>query len=351
MTVKRCSPPFASLQRKFQPTIRTSIVFLLIAGVSVAQQASPPQSSADPQIDAPSAAQPPNPHPAEAVTIPAGSRLALVLTRPMDSKSKRQGDQVFAQITDPIISGDQVVVPAGTFVRGTIEKLTRDGTRAEMRMQSISLVFPNGYVANAGGPVTIESDQWTAWNNPSGKTQAGIFVSALGGAPIGMLIGRATDHSNYSTLGGMTISTPSHKGLFIGAGVGSVAGIAVTLALLARSHDFFVDGGSALEMKLPQPVILTRMQIDDANRQAGTRPPMVPQRRALPPQTMGQTTPVASGSPSIGPGSCSVGQQWCMGRCVSSIDFISDSSNCGRCGNSCSIGESCLGGSCHKFGP
>jgi hypothetical protein len=34
---------------------------------------------------------------------------------------------------------------------------------------------------------------------------------------------------------------------------------------------------------------------------------------------------------------------------VSSATFTSDSQNCGRCGNSCAAGESCLGGMCRKL--
>lgn len=52
-------------------------------------------------------------------------------------------------------------------------------------------------------------------------------------------------------------------------------------------------------------------------------------------------------TPGIGPASCSAGQDWCQGSCKSSIDYVSDNNNCGRCGNICSIGESCTGGSCN----
>ena len=47
--------------------------------------------------------------------------------------------------------------------------------------------------------------------------------------------------------------------------------------------------------------------------------------------------------------SCSPGSESCMGRCVSSASFLSDTNNCGRCGNACAIGQSCFGGMCQKF--
>lgn len=46
---------------------------------------------------------------------------------------------------------------------------------------------------------------------------------------------------------------------------------------------------------------------------------------------------------------CAGGYTMCMGSCVSETSFVSDTSNCGSCGNHCSIGQSCLGGSCVKI--
>lgn len=63
----------------------------------------------------------------------------------------------------------------------------------------------------------------------------------------------------------------------------------------------------------------------------------------LPPPT--QTPPPPSG-PQSSPTSCSVGQEWCMGDCVDTIQYMNDSANCGRCGNRCSISETCTGGFC-----
>jgi hypothetical protein len=106
---------------------------------------------------------------------------------------------VFAQLTAPVIVNDQFAIPAGTFVRGNVQKLRCRGTQAEMLMQSVSLVFQNGYIAKAGGPVNIESDQWTAVSNPSGGEKAGIVAAPLAGLGVGMLIGSATDRNQTST--------------------------------------------------------------------------------------------------------------------------------------------------------
>jgi hypothetical protein len=50
------------------------------------------------------------------VTIPAGTRIALVLTQPIQSRYIHRGDDIFAQVLSPVDAGNQVVIPAGTFV-------------------------------------------------------------------------------------------------------------------------------------------------------------------------------------------------------------------------------------------
>ena len=56
--------------------------------------------------------------------------------------------------------------------------------------------------------------------------------------------------------------------------------------------------------------------------------------------------PPPASTPSIGPASCSIGQEWCQGRCIDTITYVTDSQNCGRCGNQCSPSETCSGGFC-----
>ena len=241
------------------------------------------------------------------ITIPAGTRLQLVLTHPLDSHSTPRGEQVFAQTSAPVIVGDQVVIPGGTYVRGTVGKLTRNGTRAEMLMQSVALVFPDGYVAQAGGPANIESEQWTAWNNPQGRTKIGIFLAPIVGLGLGLGIGGATDKPHTVTVGGaftpvppgfppvpplppLTMTENTHKGLAIGGIVGAAAGGGAALALMARNRQFYIEEGSPLSMSLPQAITLTRVEVDRANQKAAAQPVPIPVARTHPPQVIPDTT-------------------------------------------------------------
>lgn len=276
----------------------------------LAQTSEPPRRS--PSETAPT-------EPASA-TVPAGTRLQLVLTHPVDSNSTPPGDQVFAQTTAPVVVGDQVLIPGGTYVQGKVEKLKRSGTTAEMAMQSVSLVFPNGYIANAGGPVNIQSEPWTAWSNPQGGAKTAIILAPILGAGLGTGIGAATDHAHTVMLGGgsmpsspccglpgpmqpvpgLTVTENSHKGLMIGSIVGVLAGGITSLALVARNHQFYLQEGAPMTMNLPQALRLSEAEIRDANQKAAAQPPPVPVTPAGPPlvpTTTGNGTCFTPGTP------------------------------------------------------
>ena len=261
-----------------------AISVLLLVAVCIAQEPPLPAPQPDAQTNPP-ASQPTVPEEnAPPIIVPAGTRLALVLTHPVDSKTVHRGDDIYAQITAPVAVGEQVAIPAGTFVQGQVEKLRRNGNRGEFLMQSLSLLFANGYVASISGPMNIESDEGTAWRNPSNAAKTGAIAAPLAGAGLGAAIGSAVHTTQSSTLGGTTITTATPKGIAIGSVVGMAAGAVVSIVLLARSHDFYVEVGSPMETDLPQPLTLAENQVADAVRQAQSQPPApMPIARPLPP--------------------------------------------------------------------
>src|ERR1051326_9171522 len=132
----------------FKSAVQAAFVLaMVLAGLPCLAQQQPPATEPTPPDTG--TAQPP-----ATVTIPAGTRLALVLTQPVQSRYIHRGDDIYAQVTSPIASGNQVMIPAGTFVQGTVEKLGRNGSRGELLLQSMSIIFPDGYVASVPGPMT-----------------------------------------------------------------------------------------------------------------------------------------------------------------------------------------------------
>lgn len=283
MAARRCGLSVVLPTLLSNPTTRLVLVavgvFLLVAA-GIAQ--APPQATTMPKASGQSEAT---------IVVPAGTRFPLVLTHPVDSKTMHRGDEIYAQTTAPIPVGDQVAVPAGTFVQGKVEKLTRNGNRGDFLMQSLSLLFPNGYVARVVAATNIQSDEGTAWRNPSSGAKAGAIVAPMAGLGMGAAIGSAAHTTNSSTLGGTTITSSSPKGLAIGSTVGLAAGGVVSLVLLARGRQFFVDVSSPMEMTLPQPLTLDADKVADAVQQARAHPVPLPMPRPQPDLTPVANTP------------------------------------------------------------
>ena len=124
----------------------SAITLATLSPFSMAQQAPPggPVHSAAQSAQQNPATQQSN------IVLPAGTRVALVLAHPLNSKSVHRGDEIYTQTTAPVVAGDQVAIPAGTFVQAKVEKLVQPHNgRAEILAQSVALVFPNGYVVDS----------------------------------------------------------------------------------------------------------------------------------------------------------------------------------------------------------
>lgn len=225
--------------------------------------------------------QPPESRSAQSLTImiPAGTQLSLVLSQPIQSRILRRGDDIYAQITVPVLAGDEVAIPAGTFVQGTMDKLERHGGRAQLRLQSMSLTFPDGYVKSIDGPMTLESSDGYAYKDPGAGHFVAAFALPVAGVGLGALIGHSVG-SSQSTLtasvppgcipgspGCLSSSIPgpgsAGKDAGIGAAIGGAIGGIASVIVLFNTHHFFVDVGAPVEMTLQHPVSFEIKQVSD----------------------------------------------------------------------------------------
>jgi hypothetical protein len=211
-----------------------------------------------------------------------------------------RGDVIYAQTTAPVTVRERVVIPAGSFVQGKIDKLTRSGSRAEILLESASIILPGGYVANILGQQNVESDEGTAWRDPSDKAKVGAIIAPLAGLGTGALVGSSIHTTQSSTLGGTTLTSSTPKGIAIGSVVGLAVGGAVSLTILLHSRHFFVDVGSPMQMTLPQPVVLSGKDVADALRWTDEHPaawPMMAAPRPIPSGSFDHGTCFTPGSP------------------------------------------------------
>jgi hypothetical protein len=221
--------------------MKSLVLCMLLAGTVAAQTSST------------TAAASARPTHAEALTIPAGTRVPLALKQAISTKTAKEGDPVYAETTFPFALNDRIIIPSGTYVQGKISHLKRGGRvkgRAEILIHFTSMIYPSGYTVMLPGSVenvpgaeksTVKGSEGTVQQDrDTGKKVGTVAKTATTGAIIGGLSG-----------GG--------KGAGIGAGVGGVAGLAV--AMLTRGSDVRLEPGTSIEMEIQRDVLLDASRV------------------------------------------------------------------------------------------
>jgi hypothetical protein len=313
-----------------QPTTLTLVVMLLFALPSAAREVSTPAPQPDSQQNSVASARASSA--LNAITIPAGISIALVLTHPIQSRHIHHGDDIYAQIVSPVISSNQVVIPPDTLVQGKVDSIGRNGSRGELRLQSMSIMFPDGYVAPVAGPLTLQSDGGYAIKDPGQGRTLGAIAFPAAGVGLGALIGHSAASSQGTTITSTlppgctgpppgclssSVTGPPDKGkdTVIGAAVGGAIGAVASIVLLVSSHNFFLDVGSPVEMVLQHPLLLQSDQVADAIQQSEQHPipeqPISPRPHPVTPDSTDPGicyTPGTPGTPDIDiPGSPAIG--------------------------------------------
>ncbi len=197
-----------------------------------------------------------DPPAAPPLVVASGTKIPLTLKQGVNTKSARPGDPVYAQTAFPITQDNQIVIPAGTFVQGQVDRIVRPGRvkgRAELQMSFTSMIFPNGYTVMLPGAVqntpgsgsnTVKGKEGTIQGpNGKGKDAGTIATTTVTGAGIGALADGA-------------------KGAGIGAGVGGALGLATVL--VTRGPEVELGTGSSVEMILESSIELDPAKVHKA---------------------------------------------------------------------------------------
>jgi type IV secretion system protein VirB10 len=252
------------------PGIRRYLILIaasLAASIAcAAQQPDGPQSDAPPAV----APKPPAPQtgPGEKITVPAGTRVGVVLQNGISTRSAKPGDSVYLQTSFPITENNRIVIPVGSYLRGELLESKRPGKmkgRGEFRLRLDTLILPNGYTvslnaaprsADSGGKETMDSEGKVTGGGDKGKKAGTVVETTAGGAGIGAIAGGA-------------------KGAGIGAGIGAVAGLAAVL--LTRGPEAELPRGSTMDVVFEHELTLDGGQIQYTNLgqfQPTTQPPV-----------------------------------------------------------------------------
>jgi hypothetical protein len=182
------------------------------------------------------------------LTIPAGTKIPVVLKHAISTKSARDGDPIYAETNFPFVLNEKVLVPPGTYVQGKIMHVQRPGRikgRAEVLIHFTTLIYPSGYTVMLPGAV----DNVPGADKTSMKGEEGtIRQDSQTGEKVGKAAGTA---ATGAVVGGLS---NGGKGALIGAGIGGAVGTAI--AMLTRGNDVRLESGTTVEMVIQRPIDL-----------------------------------------------------------------------------------------------
>jgi hypothetical protein len=251
--------------RFFARTATLIVAASVTSALSGAQESQGPQVAAPPPV-APPAAVPRTP--GQKLTVPAATRLAVVLENGVSTRSAKAGDSLYFHTAFPVTQNNQVVIPVGSYLRGSLLDSKRPGRvkgKGEFRLRLESLILPNGYTvdllaaprsADTGGKETTDSEGKVSGSGGKGKDAGTVATTTVTGAGIGAIAG-------------------SGKGAGIGAGIGGLVGLGAVL--LTRGPEAELPRGSTLDIVLERDLTLDSSYIEFSN--TGHAQPITPPLR------------------------------------------------------------------------
>jgi hypothetical protein len=216
--------------------------------------------------------------------VAAGTKVPLSLINSVSTKHSSEGDRIYLETVFPIVTNGRIVIPAGSYVAGTVTQVKRPGRvkgRGELYVRFDSLTLPNGvtrdFRARLGGldgQANEELDRGegkvTSEGNKAGDARTVAGASAAG-TSVGVIAGSAA----------------SHPGM--GAGIGAAAGATAGLigVLSSRGPDAVLAKGTTIEMVLDRPLSFDEADLNFGNYQ----PPHSSSNGPAPDNSKQPTTP------------------------------------------------------------
>ena len=179
-----------------------------------------------------------------AAEIPAGTRVLLRMEHSVSTHTARTGDSVRLRTTIPVSVDGNIVVPVGSWVTGTIQRIQPRGRfrgRANLEIGLQTLLLTTGTTVDISPviPVVVRSGFRSGENRdrrPVVPVAAGLLAGFLGGGIAGTL------SHNEETAAGV--------GLALGAAT------VVGTAILTRNRDVEFSAGATLDIAFDHAVKL-----------------------------------------------------------------------------------------------
>ena len=215
---------------------------------------SAPASQDMAQNSAPAAAapmMPPPPPVPTTVSVPEGTELQVRLDESVSSNKNHSGDIFHGSLDQPVVLGDQTVIPAHADVTGRVSEAV--GANRISGQPSLSLQLTQ--ISYNGHTYGVNSDTFSRTGTARGKRNV---KTGAGGAALGAIIGAIAGGGKGAAIGAAT-----------GAGAGTAAGAAT------GSDEVKLDSESIVSFRLQSPITVTpaRTAVRRASDSSDAPPP------------------------------------------------------------------------------
>lgn len=187
---------------------------------------------------------------AGAAEIPKGTHVLLRMMNSISTRTAAEGNQVYLETATPVAVNNQIVIPPGTYVQGSVSHAKRSGHvkgRAELGIRLETMTFAGGKMvkispqlsavdSGASGQKVDDTENQVQAAGTRGKDAGQVAILAGTGAAIGGLADR------------------SFKGAGIGGGVGTAVGLA--RVLLSRGNEVELRQGTTLDVVFDRDVVI-----------------------------------------------------------------------------------------------
>jgi len=179
-----------------------------------------------------------------AAEIPAGTHLLLRMEHSVSTRTAKAGDGVHLRTSTPVSVDGRIVLPVGTWVSGTIQRVERRGRlhgQGRLEIGLKTLLLPTGLAVNISPLVAV-----AAKSDFTTDRYRGGDGHVLLGTGAGLLAG-------YGSAGIASIWSHDEEtvaGIGLGVGVATI----VATAILTRNRDLELRAGTTLDVVFDHPV-------------------------------------------------------------------------------------------------
>ncbi len=183
------------------------------------------------------------------IAIPQGTMMMIRLDHPISSYSSKVGDPVSATVESDVYLGDQVVIPTGSKVEGSVTGATAAGHLG--RPGSLELHF---YGIKTSSGLTIPLRAHVVTDDASGVIK-GDSAQAQVLKTLGTAVGATATGTLLGTAAGSILGSAA-SGAAFGVAAGSIAGIGY--AIVRQGKQVVIPTGARMSIMLDQPVAVNQ---------------------------------------------------------------------------------------------